>query len=362
MIKEKVYDGTGLYGWSLGIVAEDLDLDNRGYVKIFPKEIFPGHDAELLAEDESSVTIEDSKGNPKIINLEKSVTVTARWLKGSGSTRHTPPVLRKGESVYIKKVRGTDQYFWTELENEPDIRRKEPVLNMITNTDDFAVMSNKDNTYYTVIDTVNKFLQVKTNINDGEVAGFNFVLNTKTGIFRVEDTNGNFIDWNVPENRFLFNIPNMEFVAVKRFMVKSPGMKFIGKLIHFVSGTFKIDVTSGGGAFTSINPPKCGGSLPKPIAGSGEPTVSADGGGKGEFELFSRKAKYDVTDNIKIETAMMDVRITKYLSYVIMRASGAISFAKHKIFNNVGSQSCKNCGVPNDSTKTICISCGATCK
>lgn len=181
--------------YSKGIASEDLKLDgsSTGYLQVFPEEHHSSADIEITSE-ESKVeksNIKTTSGKNMGSKLENGYSLKAKWLNMGSPNRVTPPFVKKGEAVMIYKFGESDLYYWSTMFTEMDIRKKEAVLNVYANTDEHGKTTNKDNSYWTLMDTVKKKAQVHTAKNDGEIAGYDVILDGAKGLASIVDTEGN---------------------------------------------------------------------------------------------------------------------------------------------------------------------------
>lgn len=178
--------------YSVGIVSSNKPYGNN-WIDVYPMEILPTHDGKLGEVKSNKSNLKSSNGENFSVNVDKSSVIRAEWLRGDGTNRATSPDVVAGETVQIWQYGDSDSYYWSDMGTEFDLRRKEIVLNLYGNTDKLGETLNKDNSYWTLIDTVNKIVQIHTSKNDSEACGYDLTINTKKGIFSLEDTIGNYI-------------------------------------------------------------------------------------------------------------------------------------------------------------------------
>jgi len=187
---------------SVGIAVTDITTGNN-ILTVFPVEylseysgVLEGIDGDTLVDKATTVI---KSGNSLLSGSAiKQYTIEAEW-RGDGGNRVTPPNIKKGETVRLYKVGQANKWYWEAGKYESDLRRKETVVHVYGNTDTHGETLNNENSYYTVIDTVNKRLHIHTSMNDGEVTTFDITLDTMKGILEVVDGNKNYIRHNAKD-------------------------------------------------------------------------------------------------------------------------------------------------------------------
>ncbi len=183
---------SGFHIYSMGVVAENKPA-NTDYLKVFPTEKMSQFKGEL--KKTQTMTGSHSKelelgGKSK---LTKTAWVQCQWLPSEAS-RGSSPDMKVGETVYIYKYGSSETLYWQATSKEKDLRGKEAILNVISNSDDPTVMATPDNSWYWLMDNKHeKRFKLKTNMNDGEVCFFEIEGDMKNGWFRLIDNNGNII-------------------------------------------------------------------------------------------------------------------------------------------------------------------------
>lgn len=181
------YGESQLKLYSLGIVVEDKKL-NTDYIVVVPIETLSDLDGDLS----KNKTLPKSKNN----KVSRSNSVLAKWVQNGQTNRITSPNVYANETVRIFRFADNDEYFWDTYMHEPDIRRLEHVQYSYSNKKTPLEKYDDNSSYYSIWSTLKKFLHIHTSTNDGEASGYDFKVNTKTGIFTLEDTQNNQIIWN----------------------------------------------------------------------------------------------------------------------------------------------------------------------
>lgn len=240
---------------SYGVVAANKPLSSMN-IEVSPIEQLPMLDGEitdnLTSETNKGI---DADGASYEVNTKSSATVTARWLP-FGSNRKTAPDVRRGEKVCIWQYGDADKYYWSELEYNGKLRKKETVIFMISNTSVEEEEPTLDNTYFFLWSTHDKLLQLHTSTNDGEPYGYDFTINTKAGNFQFTDTIENtiFLDSaskrivlkNAADTSFDLNAESLYINVVKDYVLKVGG-----NMTTLVSGNYSAKVD--GDYFTQAN-------------------------------------------------------------------------------------------------------------
>ncbi len=180
---------------SIGIVANDKEPTSK-IIKVFPSEQLAEYEGVITDTDDkkdSSSNIISSGSALAVGSLDRKMIIEAEWIDLSGGNRVTAPDVKKGESVMLYKMGDASRWFWTPMRNESDLRRKESVVKVYGNTEEHGKTLDNSNSYYTVMDTKNKKIQLHTANNDGEAVGFDIIIDTKLGTIEIKDTNGNFL-------------------------------------------------------------------------------------------------------------------------------------------------------------------------
>jgi len=198
----------------MATVAEDKILGTND-IKVFPIEFMSEHEGNINDEEDKKVMSNDESMGTVQSTTKKSVTLNAQWVNIGGSNRITAPDVMKGETVLLFKYGSSDKYYWTTFFTEPDLRRREAVLELYGNETEFGKILNKENSYWKLIDTVNKVIHLHTSDNDGELTTYDFILDTKNGSFSITDGRKNQIILNSKKDHLTLNVPNITITGGK---------------------------------------------------------------------------------------------------------------------------------------------------
>lgn len=178
--------------FSYGIAAANKPLGSMD-IEVTPMESLTMTDGELTDNLSTQNTKgKNADGSSFEATTRSSATVTARWLP-HGSNRKTPPDIRRGEKVEIWKYADADKYYWSPLEYDPKLRKRETIILVVSNTDKEDVSGLTDYEYFLEVSTHNKLVHFHTSTSDGEAVGYDIVLNTKASTFQISDTLDNLI-------------------------------------------------------------------------------------------------------------------------------------------------------------------------
>lgn len=182
-----------LQAYSLGIVITDKERGSD-YIEVVPVEEMSLEDGKLSDQKrEYRVTAPDAKGVKKTEVLQGGNHIRAKWLLHGNSNRISAPDVVKNETVEIYRYGDTDKYYWAQCMREPSLRRLEIVHYAYCNIPKGLVPFDRDTSYWTEVDTVNKFIQVHTAKNDGEPFAYDLVINAAKGNVKLYDHVGNAI-------------------------------------------------------------------------------------------------------------------------------------------------------------------------
>lgn len=188
---------------SLGIVAIDKPVESD-WIQVTPIE----HLTDVIG---------DITKKKKFEKIESSNMLKAKWMPFGHSNRMSSPNVIAGETVVIFTYSDTNEYYWTTIFREPEIRRLEKVLYGYSNLSKNARVEefNRESSYWTEVDTINKYVKVHTHDNDGELTTYDLYINTKEGFLEIKDGLGNYIKLNSANNKISIN-------ALTSIVIKAP--------------------------------------------------------------------------------------------------------------------------------------------
>lgn len=179
---------TKLSIYSLGIVVTD-NPQASDIIEVYPVEIInlpgTGHIKSQEQTFESNLNSTDSSSFNKEIKSKNYIK--AKWLSLSVSNRATPPCVYKNETVLLFKYAEIDEYYWCTIFHEPHIRRREVVKYSYSNLKKGLEPYDDNSSYYFLVDTINKLIELSTSDNDGELTKYSAYINTEKGILEIRD-------------------------------------------------------------------------------------------------------------------------------------------------------------------------------
>lgn len=195
--------------YSLGIVVETKP-PNTDIILVTPIE-------KLNIQEPGPIKDKKYKSEGKLksitsVNFETEINsknyLRAKWLPLSNSNRITAPDVVANETVILFKYQNVDEYYWTTIFREPELRRLETVNYSYSNLRSGITAFDKTTSYWTEVDTRNKKIHVHTSMNDGEYTEYDIDIDTKNGILYISDKKGNIIKLISKEDKILVNTNN----------------------------------------------------------------------------------------------------------------------------------------------------------
>jgi hypothetical protein len=175
--------------YSIGIVAKDKPLDSD-VIEVNPIEHVGFFNGLLSSIKETySGIVSNKDGKRKKVSLEGSVTVKATWLANSEGNRMSSPNVVAGETVRIWRFAETEEFYWSTFMREPLLRRLEKALYAWSNLRDGKGQTGFDraSSYWFEVDTINKYIYIKTTKSDGEPFEYDVCINAKDGVISIKD-------------------------------------------------------------------------------------------------------------------------------------------------------------------------------
>lgn len=207
MSDESKLDMSKMRLWSLGRAANNKilkDADGRPNreLEVTPIEHLGDMDGELVSLPfESEASGQSADGSEYTAKVTLNTAMTATWLPLGSSNRLSPPDVRRGERVFLYRYADTDQVYWTTTGWDDHLRRLETVHYQWSATkDESADMTDTTNYYHLQISTHEGMIHLETTDKNGEKATFVLQINTKDGLIVLQDSFGNFLNWDSVEN------------------------------------------------------------------------------------------------------------------------------------------------------------------
>lgn len=173
-------------------------------ISVVPVEAVPMVNGELT-DDQTPYTSSatDSDGAAYDISVNTANVVKATWLPIGSSNRKTSPDVRRGESVVLYQFGDSDEFWWTTLHYDMQLRKLETVIYTWSGTQDEKADPNADNNYFLEISTHNKNVTFHTSKTNGEPFAYTFQFNTADGIIILQDDAGQYFELNSKERQLI---------------------------------------------------------------------------------------------------------------------------------------------------------------
>ena len=230
--------------YSYGIVGEDKQ-PNSPWVEAIPIEINFSKPTDVQATEHSTDRTFTSANATDHVTSTEGNTIPAKWWKFN-SYQVTPPDVKKGDEIIIYRLGETDIYFWEDL-NSANVKTTVNVIYAFPADGENQMMDDLSNAYVLQVSSVEKMIQIRTSMANGEGAAFNFQFNLRDGTHQCTDQKGNKYWINSKENDVgmenengtKFNLLKEEMFgfAKKRIKFQAQTIEMIDKsFIHRTSG------------------------------------------------------------------------------------------------------------------------------
>lgn len=192
---------------AIGIVASDIKED-ESYIDVFPIEIQPGRDGELTSSEDFSNKITNMSGQVDIVMATKTDLIKAKWLPDGDTNRLEPPTVCKNEWVRLIRYSDHDQYYWTTIYNQLELRKLEKRTVVVSNKRSIDVAPEEllKHSYHSQMDTINKLVHLHTSDTDGEYTAYDIAIDTKEGQLEIIDGKGNRIFLDSQDDKLVVEI------------------------------------------------------------------------------------------------------------------------------------------------------------
>lgn len=218
--------------YSLGIVVETKP-PGTDIILVSPIEVLniqkPGSIKDNSTKFEGSLKNVDNKSFKS--ELRASNYLKAKWLPFGQSNRITAPDVVANETVILFKFGDVDEYYWTTIFREVELRRLETVLYGFSNIKNGITPFDKSTSYWLEVDTKNKTVKFHTSMNDGEYTEYNITIDTKTGTLNISDKKNNFIHLDSSKDHITINTNSSITAITKNFNVNAPNILLNGNVV-----------------------------------------------------------------------------------------------------------------------------------
>lgn len=211
---------SGLKLYSLGIVTKNKIVDDP-WVEVDPIESMSMDLGDISASKEVKATTANQSGVKKTASMKKTSSLKAKWIPFGHSNRDTAPDVVAGETVIIFSYADTQDFYWTTIFREPELRRLEKVRYLWSNQPSGQAPATPDTSYYALFDTINKRVVLHTSDNDGEACQYDIEMDTRAGLFTMKDSLGNSVEIDAKAGKLTATTENEIVVNTKRFTLNA---------------------------------------------------------------------------------------------------------------------------------------------
>ncbi len=218
--------------YSLGIVVEDKPVGSD-FVMVTPIEVLNIQKAGNIKDAQTKFegTLKNADDKNFATELNSSSYLKAKWLAFGQSNRITSPDVVANETVVLFKFGDVDEYYWTTIFREVELRRQETVLYGFGNLKSGMAAFDKSTSYWLEVDTKKKTVKFHTAMNDGEYTEYDIVIDTKAGTFSLKDKKGNTFLLDSKQDKFMVNaLKEIEGTAGQVINLKAPTINLEGNV------------------------------------------------------------------------------------------------------------------------------------
>jgi len=218
--------------YSLGIVVENKPVGSD-FVLVSPIEVLNVQPSGSIKESTALFegTLKNSSGKNFTTELTASNYIKAKWLALGHSNRITSPDVVKNETIILFKFGDIDEYYWTTIFREVELRRQETVLYGYSNLKSGISPFDKSTSYWLEVDTKKKSVKFHTAMNDGEYTEYDIQINTKEGTFLLTDKKGNRFFLESQKDKFTINARGeISGTAGTLIKLKAPNIELEGNV------------------------------------------------------------------------------------------------------------------------------------
>lgn len=218
--------------YSLGIVVEDKPVGSD-FVMVTPIEVLNIQPAGSIKDATTKFegTLKNSSGKNFATEMSSSNYIKAKWLAFGQSNRITSPDVVKNETIVLFKFGDVDEYYWTTIFREAELRRQETVMYGFSNLKSGISAFDKSTSYWLEVDTKKKSVKFHTAMNDGEYTEYDINIDTKQGTFLLTDKKGNKFFLDSKADKFTVNaLKEIEGTAGQVINLKAPTINLEGNV------------------------------------------------------------------------------------------------------------------------------------
>lgn len=211
---------SGFAIYSLGIVAKDMPL-NSNITEVFATEKMSQLRGSINDKQSIDTTLKDMSGNNITANVDTTMTLSCKWLPIGNSCVITPPSVCKGEAVIIYTNSGTDEYFFTTLGTDLDLRKLDSYTLFVSAKPGVDTADWRKKGYAFTMDAKNKYVAITTSKFNGEAAAYQIDLDTGKGIFTISDDRDNYIQLQTTRGKLIIKVAEGVEVTAKDTVFKT---------------------------------------------------------------------------------------------------------------------------------------------
>lgn len=216
-----VYRESGFKFFSIGIVTEDKPVDTN-YIRVTPIEVVSDHSGKLNDQKQVDGASKSASNIDQKSNVKVGSVIYAKWVPLSDSNRSTSPDVYKNESVMIYRHSDSDDYYWSTVFDEPNIRRLEKVRHSFSNLPSGLNPYDDNSSYWYEISTRDQWIKIHTSNNNGESAKYDILIDTKAGKISIDDNINNSYIIDSVNRKFTMNTGTGEFNLDVETTLNSP--------------------------------------------------------------------------------------------------------------------------------------------
>lgn len=218
--------------YSLGIVVEDKPV-GADMIMVSPMEVLNIQPAGSIKDASTKFegTLKNSSGKNFASEMKSTNYIKAKWLAFGQSNRITSPDVVANETVILFKFGDVDEYYWTTIFREAELRRQETVMYGFSNLKSGISAFDKSTSYWLEVDTKKKSVKFHTAMNDGEYTEYDINIDTKAGTFSLKDKKGNSFFLDSQNDKFIVNaLKEISGTAGEVINLKAPTINLEGNV------------------------------------------------------------------------------------------------------------------------------------
>lgn len=179
--------------YSIGTAAENIVFPETE-LEVWPGEQKQGLDGDVTSHQENiSVDGQNAVGQKYTQNINTGNVIRAKWLSRN-TNKPFPGLIKRGESVKIWRNADSDEFWWEEMGKDIHYRRGDiHVIACISTIVEKGDPISMENAYWFEIDSLNGVIRLSTTKLNNEACSYLFEFMTREGMFRLEDSVGNYL-------------------------------------------------------------------------------------------------------------------------------------------------------------------------